>query len=512
MGSTENCQIDLEKLFTDGFSTETGSMREPQSIMTYAMLTIIAIAGIQKDQNSGASIPAFDYYMAPGVLKTFKKEFRESIYELLEYTDYDKFIAINGIEREIDKLSTIDFDIEEFYKFTRGAEELKRMFRIVYQKALEKTNKATYQSMEALIHDLNSLCNSDMTTINLGTDTSKEGRMVTLNLLQAIESGIGENKKVISPKIIFKIKNGVNFKKADPNYDLLEKATKLVEKINNVSFSFLDSQYNSQYYKEGDFNTEVAYFANGGRVIDNYVDEDKITSVGRGNLSTTTINLPRIALKHKDNIDDFYEELNQKMELAKDQLIERLEIQENKKVYNFPILMKQNIWIDSEKLKEDDKLKKILKQGALKISFTGLNETLIVLTGKNHAESKKAQDLGIKIIATMRQKTDEYSKKYNLNFLLCGDNNKNIAKTFLEFDRIIFGKIKDSNDKERYTTSFNLPDEYDTEKKIRIESAYHEYTNGGHFTRVRSEDIMQTLEMMYKNEIGFGMIEINKKR
>ena len=508
MGTTENCNMDLEKLFATGFSTENSSMRAPQNIIAYAMLAIIAIAENQKDQNGEENIPAFDYFMAPGVLKTFKKEFRETIYEILEYTDYDKFIAINGIDREIDKLSTIDFDIEEFYKFTRDAEELKRMFRIAYKKSIEKTNQKVYQAMEAFIHNLNSICNNKLTTVNLGTDTTKEGRMITENLLDAIEIGVGENKQAISPKIVFKIKTGVNFEKNSINYDLLQKAIKLIGKIENISFSFLDSQYNYQYYKEGDYNTEVSYLENGKRVIDNYIDPEKAVSFGRGVLSTTTINLPRIALKHKENVDDFFEELNQKLDLTKDQLLERLEIQENKKVYNFPLLMKQNLWIDSEKLKEDDKLKKILKQGTMEISFIGLYETLIVLTGKNQAESKKSQELGLKIISTMRKKTEEFSKKYNLNFTLLGNQDKEVSKNFLEFDRVIFGRIKNVTDKESYTSSFELPENYDYSTKIKIEAPYHELTNGGHETLVYTDEIENAIKLMHENEIGYGKIII----
>lgn len=510
MGTTESCNMDLEKLFTEGFSTENSSMREPQNIIAYAMLAIVAISGNQKDQDGEENIPAFDFFMAPGVLKTFKKEFRQSIYEILEYTDYDKFIAINGIEREIEKLSTIDFDIEEFYKFTRDAEELKRMFRIVYKKALEKTNQNVYQAMEAFVHNLNSICNNKITTVNLGTDTTMEGRMITENLLKAVENGVGENKKAISPIIVFKIKSGVNYEENTLNHDLLKKSIKLVGKIDNISYSFLDSQYNYQYYKEGDANTEVSYSENGTRVIDNYVDKDKAVSFGRGVLSTTTINLPRIALKHKENLEDFFEELNQKMDLAKDQLLERMEIQENKKVYNFPLLMKQNVWIDSEKLKEDDKLKKILKQGSMEISFIGLYETLIVLCGKNHAESKQSQDLGLKIIATMRKKTEEFSKKYNLNFMLLGDNNKKIAQSFLEFDRVIFGKIKDVTDKDSYTLSFELPEQYDYNKKIETEAPYHEMTNGGHMTVVHTSNIEDAIKCMHDDEIGYGKIIFKK--
>lgn len=512
MGTTESCEIDLEKLFTDGFSTENSSIREPQNIFTYSVLSIIAVSGNQKDQEGEQGIPAFDYYMAPGVLRTFKKQFRQSIYDILEYTDYDKFIAINGIEREIDKLNTIDFDIENFYKFTRGAEELKRMFRITYKSALDKTNKLVYQAMEAFVHNLNSLCtennNAKFTTINIGTDTSMEGRMVTLNLFKCIEEGIGNNEKPISPITVFKVKKGSNYNKDDKNYDLLQKACELVKNKKNICFEFLDTSFNSQKYKEGDYNTEVAYLESGSRIIDNVIDEDKEIVPGRGILSTTTINLPRIALKHKENMDEFFIELNQKMELVKDQLLERLEIQGNKKVYNFPFLMKENVWIDSEKLKLEDKVKKILKQGIMKISFLGLNETLIILTGKNHEESKEAQKLGLKIVGEMRKKVDYFCDKYNLNFSLAGECDINLAKEFMEFDRIIFGKVKGVTDKDAYTTSFEIPKECEWEKKIKIEAPYHELTNGGHITTVYTkENIEKVLEKMYNSDIGFGKIK-----
>lgn len=511
VGTTESTQMDLEKLFTDGFSTESSVVREPQSIFTYSILSIIAISGNQKDQGGIQGIPAFDYYMAPGVLKTFKKQFRQTIYDILEYTDYDKFIAINGIEREIEKLSTIDFDISEFYKFTRNADELKRMFRIAYKSALDKTNDQVHQAMEAFVHNLNSLCcnneNSKYTTINLGTDITMEGRMITENLLKCIEEGIGNKKEVNIPITIFKIKSGVNYKKEDKNYDLLKKAFYLVEKNKNICFSFLDSTYNNAKYKVGDYNTEVAYLSNGSRIIDNIIDEDKQIVSSRGNLSTTTINLPRIALKNKDNIDNFFVELEQKLELVKDQLLERLEIQGNKKVYNFPFLMKQNVWIDSEKLKEEDKVKKALKQGIMRISFLGLNECLIVLKGKGHGESKISQELGIKIVETMRKKVDDFCRKYNLNFTLAGDTNTEIAKEFMEFDRVIFGKIKDVTDKESYTLGFEISKDNDYMNKIKIEAPYHEFTNGGHITEVyTNSNVEEVIKSMYDNDIGFAKI------
>ena len=487
-------------------------MREPQSINNYAMLTIIALAENSKDQSEKQSIPAFDYYMAPGVLKTFKKEFRQTIYDILEYTDYDKFIAINGIEREIEKITSVDFDISTFYKFTRESESLKRMFDIVYSKALKKTENATYQAMEAFSHDINSMLNGKVTTVNLGTDTSFEGRMITNSLFRTIERGVGDNKKAASPVIVFKIKKGVNYNEKDPNYDLLLKACELTTKTDNIAFSFLDTTFNSSVYKEGDFNTEVAYFENGERVIDNFVDPDKEVASGRGVLSTTSLNLARIALKNRDSIEDFYEELDQKLELIQDQLLERLEIQNNKKAFNFPFLMKQNVWIDSEKLKEDDKVKRVLKHGNMRIAFTGLEEAVIALTGSSLLDSKKAQELGIEIVTHMREKTNEFSKKHNLNFTLAGDNRESVAADFLDFDRVIFGQIKDVTDKDKYSLAFEVGDTDDIDKKIKIEAPYHELTNGGHMLRLeiknlKEKDVLELIKKMQDAEIGYARIK-----
>ena len=514
MGATESCQIDLEKLYADGFKAGNSSMREPQSISSYTMLAIIAIASNQKDQDGEESIPNFDYYMAEGVLKTFKKEFRQTIYDILEYTDYDKFIALNGIDREIDKLSTIDFNIEQFYKFTRDSEELKRMFRIVYQNALKKTNTQVYQAMEAFVHDLNSICTNRVTSINLGTDTSKEGRMVTKNLLKIIEKGIGENEIPVSPKVVFKVKSGVNFNKKDKNYDLLEKACEIAVKTNNINFSFLDADFNEEKYKEGDFNTEVAYFSNGDRVIDNILDKEKAVSVSRGIISSTVINLPRIGLKNKNNLDGFFNELDEKLETVKDQLMERFEIQATKKAFNFPFLVGQNVWIDSEKIKVEDRMRRALKQGTMQISFVGLYESIVALTGKDYADSKDGRELALKIVNTMRNKVDEFSKKNNLTFVLAGDTDKEVEKAFLEFDRVIFGKVKGVTDKERYTSSFEIPANEGIEKKIKAEADFHSITNGGHMLKIEKKDIknfnkekmLELIKEMEKSNIGFAKV------
>lgn len=495
MGTTQNTQINLERLFENGFSTENSSMREPQNIFSYAMLSVIAIESAQKDQHGEESIPAFDYYMAPGVLKTFKKEFLNNLYTVLEYTDYDKFIAINGIEREIEKLNTISFDISDFYRFTRNADTLKRMMDIMYARALKSTEKIVNQSMEAFVHNLNSICNEKLTTINIGTDISSEGRMITYQLMESCLKGVGENKKAISPKIVFKVKKGVNLKPDDPNYDLLVKATELAKQVDNISFSFLDASFNSQFYKEGDYNSEVAYFQDGTRVIDNVLDSDKAISGGRGVLSTTTINLSRIALKHQGDEKGFFNELDEKLDLVKDQLLERMNIQENKKINNFPFILQQNVWIDSERIKEDDKVRKSLKQGVLKIAFCGINEALVSLNGDDK--------LYIKIVENMRKKADSFCEKYNLNFTISDDGKEAHAKDFLDFDRAIFGKKEGVTDKDAYDSIMVIDDE---KKKLNYVSQIQELCNGGHGLIVKSKDLLKTINNLCESDVGYAKI------
>lgn len=507
-GTTENCQINLEKLFQNGFSTKRCSMRAPQSIVSYSMLALVAITNNQRDQFGEQSIPAFDYYMAPGVLKTFKKEFKQTIYDILDYTDFDKFIALNGIEREIEKITSIDFDISIFYKFTRESEQLKRMFRIVYEKAMKKTNKQVYQSMEGFVHDLNSICSECLTTINIGTDTSAEGRIISYNLLRTISEGLGENRRAISPKVVFKVKKGINLEKNDANYDLFSQACEVVKVADNISFSFLDSDINTENYKIGDFNTEVAYFENGTRIIDNFVDEDRRISSGRGVIASTVLNLPRIALRCDGSFENFMDELEKKLDIVKDQLIESYEIQSNKKVKSFPFLMKEHVWIDSERFEDENmKIKKALKHGLLQISFTGLNEALIVLNGKSHAESTKSQELGMEIVRFIANKSNEYVNKYNLNFVVSGNENDEISQSFVEIDRVLFGKIKNVTDKDGYTNSFEVDKAVDIKKKVEVESEYHNLTNGGHKILVYSDDVQKTIDLMYKNNIGYGVIK-----
>ena len=422
MGTTTCTQIDLHKLFKNGFSTGHGYLRTPNSIGSYSALAAIAIQANQNEQHGGQSIPAFDYYMAPGVVKTFKKQFKQTIDDILIYTDLDKFVATNGIDREIEKIETIEFDVSIFNKYSRDSEQVQRIFKIAYNIAMKKTKKLVSQAMEAFVHDTNVIDSNGKEkiypTINLGTDTSAEGRMIIDMILDSIDFGIENEKERLSPFVIFKVKEGINCNKEDKNYDLYKKAINIAKRRNYPSFSILDASFNKKYYKLNDSDSEVAYNSTNMRVMENVIDEDKQITSQRGNISYTTINLARIGIKNSPIINNenntkkskekqyeqFFNELEEKLNFIKDQLLDRFEIQGNKKVYEFPLFIKQGIWLDGEKAKDEDKIRKIIKQGSLTVGFIGLEECLIALTGKKRTENKDTQKLGIQIVSFMKNK------------------------------------------------------------------------------------------------------------
>ena len=321
MGTTTCMQIDLNKLFKGGFSTGHGHLREPQDIMSYSALAAIAIQSNQNDQHGGQSIPAFDYYMAPGVLKTFKRQYKQAIYELLDYSDFISFVNMDKIEKEIDKLTSINVNTDMFAPIYKDSVEVKRIFDKAYETAYKKTDRATYQAMEAFVHNLNTMhsragAQVPFSSINFGTDTSPEGRMVMKNYLLSIDAGLGKNETPIFPISIFKIRKGTNYDPEDPNYDLFKLSCKVSAKRLFPNFSFMDSSFNKPFYK-GDYNTEVGYMGCRTRVMANVVDEDKAVTPGRGNLSFTSINLPRLGIKHgivrndETDLKGFYEELGE---------------------------------------------------------------------------------------------------------------------------------------------------------------------------------------------------------
>ena len=527
MGTTTCTQIDLNKLFKNGFSTGHGYLREPQDIMSYSALAAIAIQSNQNDQHGGQSIPAFDYYMAPGVLKTFKKQYKTAILELLEFTGFDNFVNLNKINEKVDKLDSIEFDLSYMEDCSKDSDKVREIFDKAYTIALKKTDRTTYQAMEAFVHNLNTMhsragAQVPFSSINFGTDTSPEGRMVIKNYLLSVDAGLGRNETPIFPISIFKVKEGVNYNKEDPNYDLFRLSCEVSSKRLFPNFSFMDSPFNKQFYK-GDYNTEVAYMGCRTRVMANVVDENKAVTPGRGNLSFTSINLPRIAIKHgivlgneKADMKAFFNELEETMDMVKEQLLERFEIQCGKRIYNFPFLLEQGVWIDSERLKDTDRLRRILKHGTLSIGFIGLAETLKALTGKHHGEDEEAQKLGVKIIKFMRNKCDEYAKEYNLNFTLLATPAEGLSGRFVNIDRAVYGKIKGVTDRAYYTNSFHVPVYYNISiaNKIKLEGPYHALTNAGHISYIELDgNVAQNVDafekivrLMKENNFGYGAI------
>lgn len=529
MGTTTCLQIDLNKLFKNGFSTGHGFIREPNDIMSYSALAAIAIQANQNDQHGGQAIPAFDYYLAPGVLKTYKKQLKQTMYDLLDYSGFLTFINFDKFVEKINKLNSVEFDESDFDKLCKNSDEVKRIVVISKEKALQKTDRITYQAMEAFIHNLNTMhsragAQVPFSSINFGTDTSAEGRMIIKNYLLALDAGLGHNETPIFPISIFKVKEGVNYNQEDKNYDLFKLACEVSAKRLFPNFSFIDSPFNLEYYKEGDYNTEVGYMGCRTRVLANVADKDKCVTAGRGNLSFTSINLPRLGIKHgiatKErkvaDMEGFYKELDELLELVKDQLLERFEIQCNKRVYNFPFLIGEGLWLDSEKLKPTDKLRRVLKHGTLTVGFIGLAECLKALIGKHHGESEEAQKLGLEIIGHMKDKMDEYASKYNLNFGVIATPAEGLSGRFTRIDKAIYGNLKGITDREYYTNSFHVPVYYNISaaKKIHLEAPYHALTLAGHITYIELDGdtasnvkaFEKIVRIMKEEGIGYGAI------
>ena len=529
MGTTTCMQIELDKLFKNGFSTGHGYLRPPKDIISYSALAAIAIQSNQNDQHGGQSIPAFDYYMAPGVLRTFKKQFKQHIYDLLDFGDLLDFINMDRVARDIDKLNSIELDITKFDGYYKNSDMIKRIFDKAYERSLQKTNRLTHQAMEAFIHNLNTMhsragAQVPFSSINFGTDRSAEGRMVIENVLLAVEEGLGKGETAIFPISIFKVKEGVNFNKEDKNYDLFKLACRVSAKRLFPNFSFIDAPFNLEFYNSEDFRTEVGYMGCRTRVMSDVTDLNNQTTGGRGNLSFTSINLPRIGIKHgiclkeRDTADmeSFYQEVSDTMDLVRDQLLERFELQCSRRNYNFPFLIQQGLWANGDKLGPNDRLRRILKHGSLTFGFIGLAETLKALIGKHHGESEEAQKLGLEIIGFMRKKCDEYSQEYNLNFTLIATPAEGLSGRFINIDKAIYGKIKGITDRDYYTNSFHVPVHYNIsiKNKIEKEAPYHSLTNGGHISYIELDgDTVNNVEafesvirMMKEAGVGYGAI------
>lgn len=474
-GTSINClQIPLSDILKRGFSTGHGSVRQPKGIRTAAALACIVLQSNQNDMFGGQSIPDFEYALAPYVKMTFDRY----------YTEYNNDS----------------------------------------NKAVEMTWRETYQAMEALIHNLNTMASRagaqvPFSSINYGTGTTFEQRMVISCILHATDAGLGHGETPIFPVQVFKVKAGVNYNHGDPNRDLFELSVKVSAKRLFPNWEFLDAPFNLQYYRPGRIETEVATMGCRTRVMADRFGKD--ITPGRGNLSFTSINLPRIALMTKGKgkgkgTDWFFSELDNITGTVIEQLVSRYKIQASLRVRNLPFLMGQGLYEDSRDLGPDDTVEKAVRHGTLGIGFVGLAEALVALTGHHHGETDEAEQLGLDIVRHLRLRVDLACEKYNLNFSLIGSPAESTAGAFLRADRSEYGVIPGVTDKEYYTNSHHIPVNFHISayRKIKLEAPFHELENGGHITYVEldgdtaknPEAVMSVVKCMHDSGIGYGAV------
>ncbi len=533
--TTTCCQIDIQKLFKGGFSTGHGYLREPNDISSYAALACIAIQSNQNDQHGGQAIVNFDYGMAEGVAKTFRRYYtrnlakalmlwhdmedpEEELKELRERLQEEK-----GLSPRLEACGPyLEAELPYLVEKYGERERMEKAQSMAVHYAEKETERSTFQAMEAFIHNLNTMhsragAQTPFSSINYGMDTSPEGRMVMRNLLLTTEEGLGNGETPIFPIQIFRVKEGVNYNPGDPNYDLFKLACRCSAKRLFPNFAFLDAPFNLQYYDPQRPETEIAYMGCRTRVISNVCDTNRQQCNQRGNLSFTSINLPRIAIKARGDLDTFFEELDRKLDLCVEQLLERFEIQARKHVYNFPFLMGQGVWLDSEKLSWTDEVREVLKHGTLSVGFIGLAESLVALTGQHHGESERSQRLGLEIVARMRARMDEESQKRGMNFSLLATPGEGLSGCFTRIDKKRFGMIPGVTDREYYTNSFHVPVYYPISafEKIKLEAPYHALTNAGHISYVEMDgDPLKNLDAFEKvircmKEAGIGYGSVN---
>ena len=489
---TMNCLfIPLAKLLKSGFNTGHGTVREPQSVKTAANLACIVLQSNQNEMFGGQAFPTFDYDLAPYVAKSFINHLRECLNDYYDVSDFDSVLDHQITDKIYQKNKTILNDTSKSELRELLPNVSPEVFEKMYNRALVKTDKETYQAMEALIHNFNTMhsragAQTPFSSINYGTDTSEEGRMIVKNVLLATQKGLGRSETPIFPVQIFKIKKSVNLDPKSKNYDLFKLAIKTSAKRLFPNFTFCDSPYNAQYYKEGHPETEIAVMGCRTRVIGNTYDKEHQQVTGRGNFSFNTLNLPRLGILAKGDLKKFFNDLDNLIDDAIQQLKDRFDYIGNKHVYNYPFLMGQGLYLDSDKYNMNDEIKEILKQSSISVGFCGLAECLVALTGKHHGESKESQELGLKIIRHIRKRMDEESKKTGLSWSCFATPAESTAGTFLRKDRKIFGVIPGVTDKDYYTNSFHVPVYYKTSisHKIYVESPYHEICNAGSITYI----------------------------
>lgn len=507
-------QHPVDKLLNEGFRAGHGESRPAKRIETASILSCISMEAIQNEMHGGQAIPAFDFYLAPFVRKTYIEEV-EKIEEFLgaDFSDlYDSKID-DYLFKELDDMKCNER---------------------VRQHAINQTVERVHQAMEAFIHNMNTIHSRGgnqvvFSSINYGTDTSAEGRCIIRELLLSTYNGVGNHATAIFPIQIWKKKRGVSFLPGDPNYDLFKLACKVTAKRFFPNFVNLDAPFNkSDKWRADDpkrYMYEVATMGCRTRVFEDRFGDSQ--SVGRGNLSFSTVNLPGLALSVMDIADEndrlkaFFEKLTYAIDITGKQLYERYEFQCTALTKQFPLLM-SGMWVGSENLKPDDDVRDVLKHGTLGVGFIGLAECLIALCGHHHGESAEAQKLGLKIITFMRDKTKELSDKYDLNYSVFSTPAEGLSGKFTKKDRKKYGVVPGVTDKDYYTNSNHIPVYYkcSADFKARIEAPYHDLTRGGHIFYVELdgdathnvEAVEQIVELMDKYNIGYGSINHNRNR
>ncbi|KAB2954514.1 anaerobic ribonucleoside triphosphate reductase [Heliorestis acidaminivorans] len=479
-GKTMTClQIPLGRLLKNGFDNGHGHIRSPKSIKTAAALAAIILQSNQNDMHGGQSYACFDTDLAPYVKAEYKRQ-----------------------EADLKKdFATLDMEIP--------SEKLEQLVR-------QRVEAETYQAMEGFIYNLNTMhsragAQVPFSSINFGTDTSWEGRLITRTFLKAYERGLGKGEAPIFPNVCFKIRQGINYEPSDPNYDLFQLSMEVACKRLFPNFAFQDASFNKPFSEQGE---EVAYMGCRTRVIGNVVGPE--VTDGRGNLSFTSINLPRLGLRAEGDLDRFWSLLDETIDVVVKQLITRYEVQSNLKVRDFPFLMGQRLYIDSEKLGVHDRIEEAIRHGTLSMGFIGLAECLIALVGQHHGESSAAQDLGLKIVAHMRARLDEETEKRKLNFSLLATPAEGLSGKFTAKDRQVFGLLERITDRDWYTNSFHIPVDYTLSafEKIAIEGPYHKYCNAGHISYVELPSAPQhnlqafesIVKAMYDADMGYAAI------
>lgn len=505
-------QHPLDKILKNGFMAGHGESRPAKRIETASVIACISLETAQNEMHGGQAIPALDFYLAPFVRASFKEEVKN----LEQLTGEDL-------------PDLYDAAIKDYLRKPLDGLEGKERY---LQHAVNKTVDRVHQSMEAFIHNMNTIHSRGgnqvvFSSVNYGTDTSAEGRCVIRELLNSTYEGVGNGATAIFPIQIWKKKRGVSYLPEDPNYDLYQLACKVTARRFFPNFLNLDASFNrDEAWKEDDPNRylhEVATMGCRTRVFENRYGEK--TSVGRGNLSFSTVNIVRIALEvmniadKQERIDKFFHRLDQVLDITARQLDERFQFQKTALAKQFPLVMSV-LWNHSEELGPNDTIEKVINQGTLGIGFIGLAETLIALIGKHHGESDEAQELGLKIVTRMRDRVQEYCEKYGHNYSVLATPAEGLSGKFTKVDRKAFGIVPGVTDKDYYTNSNHVPVYYhcSPRHKAKIEAPYHDLTRGGHIFYVEidgdathnEEAIMQIVDMMDKYDIGYGSVNHNR--